>query len=288
MSMRDVPCIARRNAALDLQSKSGAGINSFAAGTAPGAPGFRFPPAGYDRCDDPAGGSVAMRAIRFVAALLLSVVSAAALESSITASSQLSADELWKKVGDLCATTAWNPRVESCSLSADGRQRAIRVYGSDATAVSELESLDNVGRSFSYKAGGLLPVKNHRVSVSVTGNNAGSTLTMMASYEADGATDADAQKAVEGSMHAALCLAGPLRCAPDPAAGEIVEFENTPLAGKPVMLRAYLRRPSGAGPFPAVVLLHGCAGFAEALDRNWAARLAEWGYATLTVSLAAD
>jgi dienelactone hydrolase len=84
-------------------------------------------------------------------------------------------------------------------------------------------------------------------------------------------------------MHSALRLYGSLRCARDPAASEIVEFHSTAVLGEPVMLRGYLRRPSGTGPIPAVVLLHGCAGFAESLDQKWGPKLAKWGYVILTV-----
>jgi dienelactone hydrolase len=61
----------------------------------------------------------------------------------------------------------------------------------------------------------------------------------------------------------------------------IVDFE-TPLS-RPQPLQGYLRQPAGAGPSPVVVLLHGCAGSAEALDRRWGQRIAGWGYVTLTV-----
>ena len=43
-----------------------------------------------------------------------------------------------------------------------------------------------------------------------------------------------------------------------------------------------VRRPAGGGPFPAVVLLHTCAGVQDHL-REWAARLREAGYATMIV-----
>lgn len=52
--------------------------------------------------------------------------------------------------------------------------------------------------------------------------------------------------------------------------------------GKPVALSARLEFPSGAGPFPAVVLAHGCSGPGNA-DAGWAIALREWGYATLVV-----
>jgi dienelactone hydrolase len=61
----------------------------------------------------------------------------------------------------------------------------------------------------------------------------------------------------------------------------VVEFEN-PLAS-PMPLQGYLRQPNGAGPSPAVVLLHGCSGGWGRLDEGWGKRIASWGYVTLTV-----
>jgi dienelactone hydrolase len=53
-------------------------------------------------------------------------------------------------------------------------------------------------------------------------------------------------------------------------------------AGDPVMISGELRFPSGAGPFPAVVLAHGCGGIGNA-ETGWAPVLREWGYATFVV-----
>lgn len=61
----------------------------------------------------------------------------------------------------------------------------------------------------------------------------------------------------------------------------VVDFE-TPLS-KSQPLQGYLRQPAGAGPSPAVVLLHSCNGNAQRLDERWGRRIATWGYATLTV-----
>jgi dienelactone hydrolase len=47
-------------------------------------------------------------------------------------------------------------------------------------------------------------------------------------------------------------------------------------------LRGRLVRPAGRGPFPAVVLLHGCVGLEPYLDA-WAETLAAWGYVALAV-----
>jgi len=61
----------------------------------------------------------------------------------------------------------------------------------------------------------------------------------------------------------------------------VVDFE-TPLS-RLQPLQGYLRQPPGAGPSPAVVLLHGCDGHAQRLDERWGRRIAAWGYVTLTV-----
>lgn len=52
--------------------------------------------------------------------------------------------------------------------------------------------------------------------------------------------------------------------------------------GLPADAPMQLYKPAGEGPFPAVVVLHGCGGIAER-DRVWAQRLNGWGYAALTV-----
>jgi dienelactone hydrolase len=78
----------------------------------------------------------------------------------------------------------------------------------------------------------------------------------------------------------ALLLAGGTAAALDSGA-TVVELE-TPLARAPP-LQGLLRRPEGAGPFPAIVLLHSCNGNWRRLDERWGKTIASWGYVTLTV-----
>ncbi|PDQ22527.1 hydrolase [Mesorhizobium sanjuanii] len=49
------------------------------------------------------------------------------------------------------------------------------------------------------------------------------------------------------------------------------------------MLKGYLTRPQGNGPFPAIVVLHGCAGILPSVKETWPERLSSWGYAVLVV-----
>ncbi len=53
-------------------------------------------------------------------------------------------------------------------------------------------------------------------------------------------------------------------------------LQATPLIG-------YLTRPQGDGPFPAVVLMHGCGGIRSHVKDAWPEQLASWGYAVLVV-----
>ena len=79
-----------------------------------------------------------------------------------------------------------------------------------------------------------------------------------------------------GSLIAATVVAGT-----DVSAGEFVQIESGATA-EPVRLAGYLARPQGAGPFSAVILLHGCGGFHSSMI-SWADRLSRYGYAALAI-----
>lgn len=62
-----------------------------------------------------------------------------------------------------------------------------------------------------------------------------------------------------------------------------------PFEGEPVQLIALQFRPTGPGPYPAIVMLHGCSGmytpsgYVNRSYRHWAELLAEDGYVALLV-----
>jgi dienelactone hydrolase len=70
-------------------------------------------------------------------------------------------------------------------------------------------------------------------------------------------------------------------------AAEKVTIPARTEAGEEMRLPGILHRPSGSGPFPAVVMLCGCGGFDKKEDARhqgaWAQRLVEWGYVALQV-----
>lgn len=77
----------------------------------------------------------------------------------------------------------------------------------------------------------------------------------------------------------------PVRAA---CAAEWIEFPALKeFNGSPVRLRAFMFKPDGPGPFPAVVLLHGCGGLLTNTEDltasygNWADRFVRSGYVAL-------
>ena len=52
--------------------------------------------------------------------------------------------------------------------------------------------------------------------------------------------------------------------------------------GDPVVISGDLRFPSGTGPFPAVILAHGCSGVGN-IEAAWAQPVRGWGYATFVI-----
>src|SRR5690349_9841838 len=64
-----------------------------------------------------------------------------------------------------------------------------------------------------------------------------------------------------------------------------VEAVQIPLNPLPFDVKGTLRRPNGAGPFPAVILVPACERFVSIDDRNWGEALASWGYVVLTLDV---
>lgn len=62
----------------------------------------------------------------------------------------------------------------------------------------------------------------------------------------------------------------------------VARAENVTIAAGPVSVTGYMARPSGSGPFPAVLVLHGCEGMG-ALETQTADELASAGYIALAI-----
>src|SRR5271155_1191584 len=92
------------------------------------------------------------------ATFLASAGEAFAVDSSVTMTSSMSPDALWKKIGDFCGIADWHPAAEKCVLSADGKQRTLSLKGG-GTIVETLENLDDANHAYTYTiVSGPLPV----------------------------------------------------------------------------------------------------------------------------------
>ncbi len=136
------------------------------------------------------------------AAFLISIGPAVALESSVTMTSSMSPEALWKKIGDFCGIGSWHPAIEKCVLSADGKQRTLSLKGG-GTIVEALENLDDANHAYTYTiVSGPLPVANYHSTISVSADPKGSALKWVGKYDAKGASDADAKKVIDGIYEA--------------------------------------------------------------------------------------
>ena len=85
------------------------------------------------------------------------------------------------------------------------------------------------------------------------------------------------------------CAVGALTADAWAAPLERVEFESASqrlLSGALIpgdRIQGYLARPDGAGPFPAVIGLHGCAGMHDTTRQRLVDQLVAWGYVILLV-----
>ena len=141
-------------------------------------------------------------ALAAMAALGVSTISALALDSTVIMTSPMSADALWKKVGDFCGIASWHPAFEKCVLSADGKQRTLSLKGG-GTIVEALERWDDTNHSYQYTIlSGPLPVTNYHSTINVTPDVKGAAFKWMGTYDAKGAPDAEAKKAVDGVYEA--------------------------------------------------------------------------------------
>jgi dienelactone hydrolase len=83
---------------------------------------------------------------------------------------------------------------------------------------------------------------------------------------------------LRGSIVAAVAVAALAAGCAGPT--RVIYQNATP--GKPEAISATVTRPTGTGPFPAVVILHGCGGLSPQLER-WSRWFAERGYVGMVV-----
>ncbi len=131
-------------------------------------------------------------------ALLLSCLSAAAVDVLYKAPSSAPVDVIWKKIGDFCGIGTWHPALAKCELSADGKERTLTLK-SGGTIVEDLLKWSDKAHSYTYNImTSPLPVAHYVSTIKVVKKGKGSLIVWSAHFKAKGASDAEARKVIEG------------------------------------------------------------------------------------------
>ncbi|HYI72148.1 MAG TPA: SRPBCC family protein [Skermanella sp.] len=144
--------------------------------------------------------SLTLTAALLGAALVLPAAPAFALDAAYRVEGKSSPAALWERIGDFCGVARWHPAVESCALSAqDGATVRTLALKGGGVIVEKLESRDEAGRSYSYSiVSAPLPVRDYLSVISVVPAGSGSAVVWRGSFDAQGVSDAEAVRTMEG------------------------------------------------------------------------------------------
>ena len=95
------------------------------------------------------------------------------------------AGDVWGVVGDFGGIAGWMPGVESCTI--DGDDRILAMMGMEIT--ERLERRDDDDRVLVYRIVGGVPVENHKATITVVPDGAGSLVTWDVEVGPDEMTD---------------------------------------------------------------------------------------------------
>jgi len=124
---------------------------------------------------------------------------AAAVDAAYSADSAHSAASIWAKIKGFCDIVPAALPDLKCALSEDGLTRTITLPDGKKI-VEKREAFDDAGRTYSYMIldPGPLPVANYHSKITINAKGEGSQIVWTGHFDAKGASDADAQKAIEG------------------------------------------------------------------------------------------
>ncbi len=144
----------------------------------------------------------ALKKIWIAPALLVGLMStgAFALEAKVEKAVAADAAKVWAAVGDFCGIGSWHPAVAKCVASEkDGKKFRELTLKDGARLIERLEASDTSAMSYTYSiVEGPLPVKNYTSTLSVKADGAGSKLSWVGNFDANGKPDADVIKLIAG------------------------------------------------------------------------------------------
>ncbi len=137
---------------------------------------------------------------------LLFATPAFALSAQKTVDITASPDKVWQAIGTFCGIADWHPAVTKCVLSKQHGAvvRTLSLKGG-GTLVEKQTERSNNARHYAYVIlKGPLPVSDYHSTIAVIAKGSGSTVSWTGSFNAKGASDEDATKAIQGIYDSGL------------------------------------------------------------------------------------
>lgn len=116
----------------------------------------------------------------------------------------VSADEMWGRIGDFHALSAWHPAIASQTADGGPKVRELHLEGG-GTVVETL--LDDGPRTYTYSIDASpLPVADYTATIAAVedGPDGGCTVVWTADFRAAGASDEEAAAVIEGIFRTGL------------------------------------------------------------------------------------
>ncbi len=137
---------------------------------------------------------------------LLVATPAFALEAAKTVDVAASPEKVWQTIGNFCGIADWHPAITKC---VPGEQNAMPTrtltLKNGATIVEGQTARSDPEMQYSYTMLQTpLPVSDYHSTISVTKKGTGSEISWKGTFDAKGASDADATKAIQGIYDSGL------------------------------------------------------------------------------------
>src|SRR5262245_18442975 len=139
-----------------------------------------------------------------LAMLGLFVVPAAALEVSNAATVPGKPKEVWDKIGSFCYIKDWHPAIAKCEKSKEGGATYRTLTTKDGAKIKE-KLIKKTDSSYTYEIiESPFPVQNYRSTISVAADGDQTKIEWKSTFDAKGASDEDAKKAISDIYQAGL------------------------------------------------------------------------------------
>lgn len=130
----------------------------------------------------------------------LTAAPALALDAHVAKDTTASAAAAWAAVGDFCGIANWHPAVAKCEISTkDGATLRTLTLKDGAKLLEKQTAFDAKAMTYSYTIeDGPLPVAKYVSTLKVVAKDKGATIDWSGTFDAKGASEADAVKTITG------------------------------------------------------------------------------------------